>query len=361
MARKFITQKKQTKEEMFNSLVKNAIDFVDSSLDDLGKRPKNSIVDFYTSIELFLKARLMKEHWTLILTKPESADIDSFQVGDFNSVFLSDSVKRLEHIMKEKIDDQTISKFRSLGEHRNQIVHFAHTGYSDLSKASVVVEQWESWHYLHQLLTVKWKDIFNPYSTEIERIHARIMKEKEFLDARFKALKGSIDIEIKKGRKIVFCNHCEKKAGVGSKENTWGTDYTCLVCGRDGVAIKSTTDTLPCYSCGQEYEFFNKFIKNCPHCAAPVETEKFIDECAKRYTEGDDWWEEGAPHIAFCHECDYPKASVFYIDGLWSCVSCFDRGWKAISCPSCNKFVTGDIERIQYWACHKCEEAVQAV
>tara|TARA_B100000965_G_scaffold361709_1_gene343253 strand:+ start:503 stop:721 length:219 start_codon:yes stop_codon:yes gene_type:complete len=67
MGRKFISQKKQTKEELFDSLVKNAIDFLDSSLDDLEKRPKNSIVDFYTSIELFLKARLMDEHWTLIL------------------------------------------------------------------------------------------------------------------------------------------------------------------------------------------------------------------------------------------------------------------------------------------------------
>ena len=48
MGRKFISQKKQTKEELFDSLVKNAIDFLDSSLDDLEKRPKNSIVDFYT-------------------------------------------------------------------------------------------------------------------------------------------------------------------------------------------------------------------------------------------------------------------------------------------------------------------------
>lgn len=50
MGRKFISQKKQIKEELFDSLVKNAIDFLDSSLDDLEKRPKNSIVDFYTSI-----------------------------------------------------------------------------------------------------------------------------------------------------------------------------------------------------------------------------------------------------------------------------------------------------------------------
>lgn len=360
MGRKFITQKKQTQGEMFDSLVKNAIDFLDSSFDDLDKRPKNSIVDFYTAIELFFKARLMKEHWTLIITKPESANADSFQIGDFHSVFLVESVKRLENILKEQIDAKAINKFMALGEHRNQIVHFAHTAYSDLNKVNVVVEQWESWHYLHQLLTEKWKDIFEPYSTEIARIHDRIMKEKDFIEARFKALKSLIDIEITKGNKIVSCSHCEKDAGLGIKENAWGLDYRCLVCGKEGLIVKSTTEKLPCYSCGQEYEFFNKDIKECPYCAVPVETEKLIEECVKRYKEGDDWWEEGAPHIAYCHICDYPKASVFFIDDLWSCVSCFDRGWQAISCPSCDEFVTGDTEKIECWACHKCEEAAQA-
>ena len=75
--------------------------------------------------------------------------------------------------------------------------------------------------------------------------------------------------------------------------------------------------------------------------------------------EGDQWWEEGASHIASCHRYEYPRPSVFYIDGLWSCVSCFDRGWQAITCERCDAFVTGDMERIQYFACHKCEDQVR--
>ncbi|MEQ4691025.1 hypothetical protein [Providencia manganoxydans] len=67
MARKYVQQETQNNEQLFNSLVLNAIDFLYSSIDNLDKRPKNSIVDFYTAIELFLKARLMLEHWTLIL------------------------------------------------------------------------------------------------------------------------------------------------------------------------------------------------------------------------------------------------------------------------------------------------------
>lgn len=53
MARTYVKQTVQNNEQLFDSLVINAIDFLESSIDDLNKRPKNSIVDFYTAIELF--------------------------------------------------------------------------------------------------------------------------------------------------------------------------------------------------------------------------------------------------------------------------------------------------------------------
>lgn len=53
MARTYVQQKPQTNEQLFNALVLNAVDFLDASIDNLDRRPKNSIVDFYTAIELF--------------------------------------------------------------------------------------------------------------------------------------------------------------------------------------------------------------------------------------------------------------------------------------------------------------------
>lgn len=361
MGRKFISQKKQTKEELFDALVKNAIDFLDSSLDDLEKRPKNSIVDFYTSIELFMKARLMTEHWTLILSKPETANIDSFRVGDFHSVFLEEAIKRLKSIVSEPLEQSTIDNFKALGEHRNQIVHFAHSDYMDLdaTKAGVVVEQWSSWHHLHTLLTEKWKDVFSSYQEEINRVHKRMMQQKDFIKARYDVLKPNIEIEEKAGKTVIDCLHCEMHSAVVTEKHPWGHDYSCIVCGVKDTSVAVTNETIECPSCHKDFKFFDKSLTNCPHCDTEITTEILIDLCEEKYTEGDGWWEEGQPHIAGCHQCQNERPSVFFIDNLWSCVSCFDRGWQAISCNHCDEFVTGDMETIKCFACYKCEDEVR--
>lgn len=360
MARKFIQQRQQTKEEMFDAVVRNAIDFIDSSLDNLGKRPKNGIVDFYAAIELFLKARLMAEHWTLIVSKSDSASLSSFSVGDFHSVYLEDAAKRLKDVVGEAIEDKALNNFKALAEHRNQIVHFAHTDYADVGgiKAGVVMEQWISWHYLHELLTMKWRDTFNAYIPEFERLHTRILAEKGFIQSRFQDLQPVIRRKQQDGEVFVECGNCQTIAGLVSETKPWGDSYVCMVCQKAGITIRSTAETISCDKCSHEFEFFNSKVSSCPNCAQSIDTDKLISLCKMKYTTGDDWWEEGAPCVAYCHECQHQKPSVFYIDGLWSCVSCFDRGWQAIACPHCDAFVTGDMERIEYFACHKCEDEV---
>lgn len=354
--------KKQTKEEMLDALVKNAIDFLDSSLDDLDKRPKNSIVDFYTSIELFLKARLMSEHWTLILSRPELANLDSFQVGDFHSIFLDDAVTRIKNILKKPIGANAIDAFKALGEHRNQIVHFAHTKYQDIqaTKASVVAEQWSAWHYLHELLVSDWSPIFDNYLAEFERIHQRMMGQQEFIKARYTAILPQIEIKQKSGSEVENCAHCHMESAIITQKNEWGNDYECMVCGVKDVLIKKTSATIPCQSCGKEFQFFDKELKRCPHCGEEIDHE-YVDEiCKERYSQGDEWCEEGGEWIAYCHKCYDDRPSVFYIDGLWSCISCFDRGWRAITCPHCDEFVTGDMDTIKYFACVRCEDEARA-
>ena len=80
--------------EFFDSLVSNGIDFLNRSVTDLKKRPKYSVINFCVGLEIFLKTRLIKEHWALVVTKPETAIIEQFRAGDFHSVSMEDAIRR---------------------------------------------------------------------------------------------------------------------------------------------------------------------------------------------------------------------------------------------------------------------------
>lgn len=183
-----------------------------------------------------------------------------------------------------------------------------------------------------------------------------MMEQKEFIKARYDLLKPKIDIEEKSGKSVIYCQHCEMHSAVVTERHPWGPDYSCIVCGVSDTAVAVTNEAIECPDCHNNFEFFDKSMIDCPHCKTKITTEILIGLCEEKYTEGDGWWAEGQPHIAGCHQCQNEKHSVFFIDNLWSCVSCFDRGWKAISCNHCDEFVTGDMEKIKYFACYKCED-----
>lgn len=147
-----ITQNRNDVSGWFDAVVNNGILFLNSSVKNLTNSPKSSLIDLYSAIELFFKARLMKEHWSLILSKPENAVKDKFENGDFHSVYLEQAHTRLKNICGDNIPNEAIKNFKALGEHRNQIVHFAHTGFSG-NETEVIVEHWASWFHLHKILT----------------------------------------------------------------------------------------------------------------------------------------------------------------------------------------------------------------
>jgi hypothetical protein len=74
-------------------LIKNALDFLKHAIDDFSTHPKHSVINFYTAVELFLKARLLEEHWSLIVVK--DPDRRKFEAGDFISVTFEEACNRL--------------------------------------------------------------------------------------------------------------------------------------------------------------------------------------------------------------------------------------------------------------------------
>jgi hypothetical protein len=87
--------------DIFDSLTRNAFDFLERGIAEFDKAPKYSVTHFCAAVEMLLKARLMKEHWSLIVSKPDQANLAKFMAGDFISVTLEDARARVRDVAGE--------------------------------------------------------------------------------------------------------------------------------------------------------------------------------------------------------------------------------------------------------------------
>lgn len=116
------------KEEMFNRLVENAFDFLFKAVSEIEGQPKYSVIHFYTAVELFVKARLMKEHWSLVISQRQEADWDKFITGDFQSVTLTEAANKLKKVVLSGLSKAELEAFREVANDRNKMVHFFQDG-----------------------------------------------------------------------------------------------------------------------------------------------------------------------------------------------------------------------------------------
>jgi hypothetical protein len=243
---------------LFKNLVENGFDFLKKAVAEIKKSPKYSVINFCAAVELFLKARLLREHWSLILTKPEVAELARFKAGDFVSVSMEEAIRRLDSVCDEKISSEAKEAFRATRNHRNNLVHFVHPAYAKASRRNlekIVQEVCRAWFYLHQLITLEWRDEFKSYQNEIVKINKRMHGLRQFLNAKFEALQPQIAAEIRLGHQF------EK----------------CAVCGFKAAGIDEVGEPLhesKCKVCDAERRFL---IADCPKCKRPV----WINEMAE--------------------------------------------------------------------------------
>jgi hypothetical protein len=85
----------------FDSLVANALDFLRRAIDEVKDHPKYSVIHFCAGIEQLLKARLLHEHWSLVVTKPGETSKQKFNSGEFESVTMKQCFERLEKVCEK--------------------------------------------------------------------------------------------------------------------------------------------------------------------------------------------------------------------------------------------------------------------
>lgn len=96
--------------------------------DDVGPRDlKYAVLHLQAAIEVLLKERLHREHWTLVFSDPGQANLRRFHEGDFESCTTRQAVQRLRSIVGCDITDDERSALIALASDRNALQHYGLT------------------------------------------------------------------------------------------------------------------------------------------------------------------------------------------------------------------------------------------
>lgn len=340
-------------QDMLERLVINAIDFLSKSIDEIDNQPKFSVIHFYTAVELFLKARLLAEHWSLVVAKGQIPDIKKFKAGNFKSISLEEAKEKLEKILEINISEKTFNSFKSVCDHRNRMVHFFHEANSieenEALREEVAKEHLSAWYFLHCLILRDWKDVFEPWGVEIAQLDKRLRSLNQYLNVVFENLKPEIAKRSKEGSYFDKCPSCEFDSY--EHRGTVGEFYDpeCLVCGfSEGTVIR-----IDCPDCKSPVFFIGEGFSLCGSCGRKLEPDDLASELldlidAHHLIKDGDF--EGS---ANCSNCDgYNTVIPFH--GQYFCTSCFEMSDSVTQCQYCGEFNNGDMEDSFLCGCGIC-------
>ena len=342
-------------DKFFDPIVANSIDF-NASIKDFRKHPKYSVINFCSGLELILKARLLKEHWSLIVKRPEEAALLRFQNGDFVSVSVDEALKRLANIGSDTFSQDEARCFERLRDHRNKVVHFCHDAYSRKPDAKlleeVAAEQCMAWCYLHQRLTGVWSEYFKEHSKAVERLNGRLHGHRVFLKAKFTTLGPNIKKEISVGAEYRNCSACGFHSARVDEANEPVHQIECRVCGTRNSFMR-----LACPQCHKLSDIDDLASGSCDNedCGADISLDDVMKEYVPAYDPKDE--EEEA---YYCAACENSEPSATILGDRYFCFWCKEWFDTTALCGFCGYHLVGfDAIGSSLYGCFMCDTAAR--
>ncbi len=343
---------KYDQSDIFSSLARNAFDFLERGISEFDQAPKYSVIHFCAAVEMLLKARLMREHWSLIVAKPEQANLVKFMAGDFASVTIDEARARIRDVVGEDIGSDAFNSFRELANHRNKLIHFFHADMDEDAQAKelIVAEHCRSWFHLYRLL-IRWGDYFEDFRAEISSADRSMKRHRKYLSTKFKTLKPELDAARKAGQKPTICGVCGFKSAIPEDEVHEKIKVVCCrVCDYAGTQVE-----MDCLHCGKPIVMVSEGYANCEHCGGAIVPNNLVDALTDHdaahiaFKDGVDSW---AP--ANCGTCE-GYHTVIRLDDLYFCANCFELSDHIEQCEWCNENNTGDMEHSYANGCSHCD------
>ena len=333
------------------SIAESAMDFLKRAVDEIEKHPKYSVIHFATAVELILKARLMHEHWALVVEKTSDADVERFLSGDCRTVSPAEAIRRLSKIAGQSIPADAVTQFNRLASHRNRMVHFFHEAGANEASAELLEgiarEQCLCWFHLERLLRL-WSDQFAEMDDDITRIAWAMKRNRQFLAVKFEQLKPKIDTDAANGVAFHDCAGCGFAAAEVDDVSDLLHSLSCRVCGLTGGYLQ-----MPCPSgCGHDItiDADHGSHRQCEDCGHVVSQEELTDALSTEYVAHEDFVQM---NCAFC--CSL--GSVVQHGDSYVCTECLSFEEEIALCGWCNEMQIGggDLEFSYHSGCEFCD------
>ena len=269
-----------TKDEIFNSLVESAFDFMGHALDNVSDEPKYALMSLASGIELVFKARLVCEGAQWVASEPTEASPERFKQGRIKTVGFDLARRRIEALSGAPIDKVSCNAFLAVVSHRNRVVHFFHADLDKLRK-QVASDIYVAWHHLYGLMAGDWRQYFSAHENTMRAFGMRLQGLKPLLQAVFdRVVSGSAGAE-----SLTTCPCCGFRALDPAARGGQYVGAICRVCGYQALShraikhgeevfcgscgecngIQTVIDTGLCFKCKECEETFSDYTK-CEFC-----------------------------------------------------------------------------------------------
>lgn len=336
------------------SLNESAFDFLERALAEFDRSPKFSTIHFSTAVELFLKARLMKEHWALVFENPDKASRRAFSDGSARTVSVKGALERLSRVAAVIVPDQASAAFISLSEHRNRMIHFVHESTNITPDKGVLQaiakEQSVGWFHLSRLIR-DWLEKSSHRDRRLDAIERLMRGHKTYLRTAFNELRPEIERLKASGNLFVQCESCQLPAAAKTDDTDKLSSTTCLVCGQADWLI---TLECPDEECGREIEISGMQDQQpvCDGCG-----HVFLDEDFREQLDSEWHWEDHhSSQNINCAHCSSLGSAVRH-ENNYICSECRAVESTAPTCGWCNErqMGGGNLEGSDWSGCEFCE------
>jgi len=294
-------------EELKFTVLENGLDFIYTALDHLRGDPKPrdlkyAVLHLSAGVELLLKDRLRREHWSLVFEDIDKADLDAYSSGDFVGVNLKTSIQRLIKLCDVDISSDEQRSLFNLRKSRNRLEHFATVDSLTALKASSAGVLSFTLDFISTELDVD--ELEENETNLLERIRKLLPDFEIFVKRRMKEINDILTsddspildcprctqaaMKVDDGVTCIFCgysangdvaaqDYTESLFGIGWKHMADGGEipiYFCPECGSEALVdvgnLKEDFNSarFVCFSCGNNWAWGT--MDFCTRCGTPI-------------------------------------------------------------------------------------------